>query len=185
MAISTTSLSRPDYHALLWKTGSAHLLVCDETGRETIDRFLASAGERHVTVLVLASNPGKAPRNAASLHQFDRAFSDLVARADMGLQLYACGAPGFLGRVTRLAREAGLVSDNIQAELSGVPALAAQCAHCKTIHDPVSAEIIWCDGCSHWLIIRQHYSRRLGACQAVWIEPTDPDFLRLRGEAAP
>ena len=49
-----------------------------------------------------------------------------------------------------------------------------QCVHCKGISENVTTQPSQCAHCGLWLLVRDHYSRRLGAFQGVCIHAEEP-----------
>ncbi|NBW26193.1 MAG: hypothetical protein EBR89_12560, partial [Betaproteobacteria bacterium] len=49
-----------------------------------------------------------------------------------------------------------------------------QCVHCKGISENVTTQPAQCAHCGLWLLVRDHYSRRIGAFQGVCIHAEEP-----------
>ncbi|CAN7604038.1 dimethylamine monooxygenase subunit DmmA family protein [Pararhizobium sp. LjRoot235] len=100
-----------------------------------------------------------------------RACLDL---ARMGNRLYIAGTEGFIGQVMQVAMEYGIDFHSIHTEHRGSTARRVQCVHCKGITDNVTTSPFACTHCSLPLLVRDHYSRRLGAFQGVNIDAEEP-----------
>lgn len=100
-----------------------------------------------------------------------RACLDL---ARMGTRLYIAGTEGFIGQVMQVAMEYGIDFHSIHTEHRGSTARRVQCVHCKGITDNVTTSPFACTHCSLPLLVRDHYSRRLGAFQGVNIDAEEP-----------
>lgn len=98
----------------------------------------------------------------------------ILSTATMGTRLYVSGSEDFIGRVTSEALHQGIDADAIQTEHRGAPTRRVQCVHCKGFTDGVSASPATCAHCGIHLLVRDHYSRRLGAFMGVSIDAEAP-----------
>ncbi|UCI28627.1 dimethylamine monooxygenase subunit DmmA family protein [Mesorhizobium sp. B2-8-5] len=194
MTIGTDSSSKPAYGTLTWGAAQQHVVVSDEAGLIAVERLLATpcpggAGSIRIHMLGREDRIGpslKASTAGIELHAAEPDFSDaLSARMDAmpaAGRLYVAGCEPFLSLVRRLARDRGLAADILLAELVGAGARRAQCAHCKTVYDGIAHRAFDCACCKVTLVVRDHYSRRIGAYQAVVLHPSDPNMPALRRE---
>jgi dimethylamine monooxygenase subunit C len=97
-----------------------------------------------------------------------------LATAHMGTQLYIAGAEGFIGQAMMVALDYGMDHASIITEHRGSLARRVQCVHCKGITEDVTHSPFACSHCSLPLLVRDHYSRRLGAFQGVNIDAEEP-----------
>ena len=95
-------------------------------------------------------------------------------KAKMGTRLYIAGTEGFIGRAMQLALDRGMDFQSIPTEHRGSEARRVQCVHCKGITDNVTTSPFTCSHCGLPLLVRDHYSRRLGAFQGVNIDAEEP-----------
>jgi dimethylamine monooxygenase subunit C len=95
-------------------------------------------------------------------------------QARMGTRLYIAGTEGFIGQVMQVALELGIDFHSIRTEHRGSTARRVQCVHCKGITDEVRTSPFTCSHCGLSLLVRDHYSRRLGAFQGVNIDAEEP-----------
>jgi dimethylamine monooxygenase subunit C len=93
----------------------------------------------------------------------------------MGTRLYLAGTEGFIGQTMRVALAHGLDFNSIKTEHRGSEARRVQCVHCKGITDDVKTQPVRCSHCGLSLLVRDHYSRRIGAFQGVCIDAEEPD----------
>ena len=101
-------------------------------------------------------------------------FKDLLGRSLMGTRLYVAGPESFIGLAMKIALEFNLNKDEIRAEECGTLARRVYCVHCRATTEQVRTNIVTCVGCARWLLVRDHYSRRLAAFQGVNIDAEDP-----------
>jgi dimethylamine monooxygenase subunit C len=92
----------------------------------------------------------------------------------MGTRLYIAGTEGFIGQAMRVALDLGLDFNSIKTEHRGSEARRVQCVHCKGITDNVTTQPVTCSHCGLSLLVRDHYSRRIGAFQGVCIDAEEP-----------
>ena len=94
--------------------------------------------------------------------------------AKMGTRLYIAGTESFIGQAMQVALELGIDFNSIRTEHRGSLARRVQCVHCKGITDKVTTSPYTCTHCGLPLLVRDHYSRRLGAFQGVNIDAEEP-----------
>lgn len=182
--------SRPVYASLTPRPGRLHLVVANDEGALALadlaavapDGFLArtrivyvpggSAGEDHGAQLASlgAADCVRVASDAVALATFRAALVD----ARMGTQVYAAGTENLIGQVVQAALEAGLELDAIGAEHRGSLERRVQCVHCKGIIEHVTTQPVTCSGCGLSLLVRDHFSRRIGAFQGVCIDAEEP-----------
>ncbi len=98
----------------------------------------------------------------------------VLASERMGTRLYIAGTEGFIGQSMRIALAHGVDFNSIKTEHRGSEARRVQCVHCKGITDNVTTQPVTCSHCGLSLLVRDHYSRRIGAFQGVCIDAEEP-----------
>jgi hypothetical protein len=98
----------------------------------------------------------------------------LLEESLMGTRLYVAGPESFIGRALQLALEFNMNKDEIRAEEVGSRARRVHCVHCRTTAEDVRTNIVECRGCARWLLVRDHYSRRLAAYMGVMVDAEAP-----------
>lgn len=101
-------------------------------------------------------------------------LNGFLATATMGARLYATGVEGFIGSVVAAALAHGVDPYSIHTEHRGSLARRVQCVHCKGFTENVTTSPVVCSHCGVPLLVRDHYSRRLGAFQGVSIDAECP-----------
>lgn len=183
-AVAGVMLSKPVYApGVSVLTGGPRLLVVQDAGREEAARLhgelTADGGAVSLACLRgVAAWTGGQPGHG----DFDLLavrVLDLLSAAPVGTRLYVCGDEGFLWRVYRLARHSGLLSEEIELFRSGRSRelYCVHCTHQQSIGEEVEAT---CQGCGVRLMVREHFSQRLGAYMGVCL---DPDHPRAEGKA--
>ncbi len=109
----------------------------------------------------------------ALLEQFRAVLSESL----MGTRLYVAGPESFIGLVMKIALEFNLNKDEIRAEECGTLARRIYCIHCRAVTESVRTNIVRCIGCARWLLVRDHYSRRLAAYMGVMADAEAPGEL--------
>lgn len=98
----------------------------------------------------------------------------MLQSAHMGTRLYIAGTEGFIGQAMQVALDQGMDYATIPTEHRGSLARRVQCVHCKGITDEVTTSPFTCSHCGLSLLVRDHYSRRLGAFQGVCVDAEEP-----------
>lgn len=90
-----------------------------------------------------------------------------LGEAHMGTRLYLAGSESFIGSAMQVATAYDMNSDEVQREHAGSYVRRVWCVHCDTYTENVTHRVYECPGCQQMLVVRDHYSRRLAAFQAV------------------
>jgi hypothetical protein len=106
-----------------------------------------------------------------------RDFRSILDASRMGLRLYVAGPESFIGLAMKIALEFDLNKDEIRAEELGTLARRVYCIHCRATTEDVRTNIVRCDDCRRWLLVRDHYSRRLAAYMGVMVDAEAPGEL--------
>jgi dimethylamine monooxygenase subunit C len=112
-------------------------------------------------------------------------LQQVLSGSVMGTRLYVAGPESFIGRVMGLALQFNLNKDEIRAEECGSLARRVYCIHCRSATENVRTNIAQCSGCSRWLVVRDHYSRRLAAYMGVMVDAEVPGELPAVKETFP
>lgn len=188
--------SKPVYAPLAPDVGGRHhVLVGYGVGGEPLLRVigeLRDAGSSRASRRLLYVDDPMAPAGTlAAVHAADVArvscfpgapallgeLRDAFDAGLMGTRLYVAGPEAFIGLVMRLAAQFNLNRDEIRAEECGSRARRVHCIHCRTATEDVRTNIVECLGCHRWLIVRDHYSRRLAAYMGVMVDAEAPGEL--------
>jgi ferredoxin-NADP reductase len=105
------------------------------------------------------------------------AFRIQLGQSLMGTRLYVAGPESFIGLVMKIALEFNLNKDEIRAEECGTLARRVYCIHCRATTESVQTNIVRCVECQRWLLVRDHYSRRLAAYMGVMVDAEAPGEL--------
>jgi dimethylamine monooxygenase subunit C len=104
-------------------------------------------------------------------------FRSVLEQSLMGTRLYVAGPESFIGLVMKIALEFNLNKDEIRAEECGTLARRIYCIHCRATTEGVRTNIVRCVECARWLLVRDHYSRRLAAYMGVMVDAEAPGEL--------
>jgi dimethylamine monooxygenase subunit C len=104
-------------------------------------------------------------------------FGAILGQSLMGTRLYVAGPESFIGLVMKIALEFNLNKDEIRAEECGTLARRVYCIHCRATTENVRTNIVRCVDCDTWLLVRDHYSRRLAAYMGVMVDAEAPGEL--------
>ncbi len=180
--------SRPTYGKLENRKGHSYFFIADAEGAEAIieladvDKSLMAkshviyipkkTGEKYIKKLnnLDINQLYIGPSYSAAQYRITQTFE----QSHMGLQVCLTGTEGLIGEALRDAMAAGIPHTCIQTEHRGSVSRRMQCVHCKGITEDVILDPFVCDHCGLNLFVRDHYSRRLAAFQAVCIDAEDP-----------
>ncbi|MGA2190733.1 MAG: dimethylamine monooxygenase subunit DmmA family protein [Steroidobacteraceae bacterium] len=186
--------SKPVYAPLRADVGGRyHLMLASGPGAAAVLRVLAelqnSAPQAlgNTRLLMVPENAQAAgpfrPLGLAELRVFGdspallAAFRQVLDESLMGTRLYVAGPESFIGLAMQIALEFDLNKDEIRAEEMGTLARRVYCVHCRATAEDVRTNIVRCAGCERWLLVRDHYSRRLAAYMGVMADAEAPGEL--------
>src|SRR5882757_5473226 len=115
-----------------------------------------------------------------SVNRFDDAaslldaFRTILNESLMGTRLYVAGPESFIGLAMKIALEFDLNKDEVRTEEMGTLARRVYCVHCRATTEEVRTNIVRCAKCERWLLVRDHYSRRLAAYMGVMVDAEAP-----------
>jgi dimethylamine monooxygenase subunit C len=168
--------------------GRYHLMVGHGVGGEPLMRVLgelqaaAPASAAHTRILYVKDvtpSDRVCSASVADVQLFEQtdallaALEAVLAGSLMGTRLYVAGPESFMGLVMRLALQFNLNKDEVRAEECGTLARRVYCIHCRAVSENVRTNITQC-ACGRWLIVRDHYSRRLAAYMGVMVDAEVP-----------
>ena len=196
--------SKPVYAPLQADTrGRYHLMVGMGVGAAPLLRVIAemksaaAQAMKHTRVLYVpdsGSSQGGGIGGGAGIDEFRAAavadvrlfdgtpalldkFRATLGESLMGTRLYVAGPESFIGLVMKIALEFNLNKDEIRAEECGTLARRIYCIHFRATTEQVRTNIVRCVGCARWLLVRDHYSRRLAAYMGVMVDAEAPGEL--------
>jgi hypothetical protein len=183
--------SRPTYETLKADPfAKTNIVVVDVGGSEAYLEMAKTADEKFLsktTVLLDRESSAEADlasklsaSNIGNLWIFPT-LAPLIARLDsvlslskMGTRLYAAGREPLLGSVIKIALAHGVSHNSVITEHRGSLKRRVQCVHCKGFTENVTTNPVACAHCGLTLLVRDHYSRRIGAFQGVCIDAEAP-----------
>jgi hypothetical protein len=183
--------SRPVYPGLKAdRFAKSNIVILDTDGSDAfLDMARSVAGDfLHKTTVLLVKGPSNGRDAAERLNAlkpgnlwFFPTLETMIARLDgvlsisrMGTRIYVAGSEPLIGSVIKTALHHGVVHDSIIAEHRGSLRRRVQCVHCKGCTENVTTNPVRCAHCGLTLLVRDHYSRRLGAFQGVCIDAEVP-----------
>ena len=185
--------SRPVYSGIaIDPNAQRHLFALEGEGAlALIEQAAAGAGFLARTEILYVAAGSKAAAhesNLAALKPYDlwtaptipvllNRLKVTLAGARMGMRLYIAGTEGFIGQALQVALEAGIDHNSVHTEHRGSAARRVQCVHCKGISEDVKTSPFTCAHCGLRLLVRDHYSRRIGAFQGVNIDAEEPGTI--------
>jgi dimethylamine monooxygenase subunit C len=176
---------RGRYHLMVgYGVGAAPLLRLLAQLKQAAPQGLAQTRVWYLGDAAPADAPARATDafralNIAELRTFaqvDALLADLTAAMNdalMGTRLYVAGPESFMGLVMRIAQQFNLKQDEVRAEECGTLARRVHCVHCRSTIEDVRTNIVQCS-CQRWLVVRDHYSRRLAAYMGLMVDAEAP-----------
>lgn len=194
--------SRPFYGVLAAKPAAAHLIVAEGEGAQAVIDLVAKAPSEFANkaTLLYAEGPYVSDNSttdalrALGLARFHTSATATAAlprlngaldRLRMGTEIYLTGNESALSLFVKACTDAGLDYQGLQTEHRGSLARRMQCVHCKGITENVTTQPAECAHCGLLLLVRDHYSRRIGAFQGVNINAEDPSDIPVKEEMFP
>jgi dimethylamine monooxygenase subunit C len=194
--------SRPVYGQLaLDPSAKRHLIAAEGEGALAVVNCMTGVSADMLTrTTILYSSGGSAGQS--HLEQLSKLGSDfchafptiptllfrlngVLSTATMGTRLYASGTEGFIAQVIQMGIAHAIDHHSIVTEHRGSLARRVQCTHCKGIIENVTTNIATCVHCGVNLLVRDHYSRRLGAFMGVSADAEDAGMVPAREEMFP
>ena len=185
--------SRPVYDQLHPLPGGIrHIVAGQGSGGQAMLRLLQALSEQDADVTLLYSQESfsghdhlaellRQPSQQLRVHASNQALiedlHELLGAARMGTRLYLAGSESFLGSAMQVATRFDLNRDEVLREHSGTLVRRVWCVHCDTYTENVTQRLYDCPGCGVTLVVRDHYSRRLAAFQAVKADAEVPGEL--------
>jgi dimethylamine monooxygenase subunit C len=181
--------SRPEYHGVaIDPDARRHFFVLEGEGALALfDQNPATAelAKTDILYVATATASGDHGSSLASMRPNDlwiaatvpvllNRFDVVLNTATMGTRIYISGTEGFIGQAMQVALRHGMDFNSIRTEHRGSEARRVQCVHCKGITDSVTTNSYCCTHCGLLLLVRDHYSRRIGAFQGVCIDAEEP-----------
>jgi dimethylamine monooxygenase subunit C len=179
--------SRPIYKGLAPDEKARRNIICAEaSGADVVVRLHGSASDgffgKTELLYTARSAAGQGKETALQALKPDvfwtgPTIATLLVRLDglltiatMGTRLYVTGTEGFIGECMQVAFRHGIDQGSIMTEHAGSEKRRVQCVHCKGITENVTTNPAPCSHCGLPLLVRDHYSRRVGAFQGVCID---------------
>ena len=180
--------SQPNYPSLCWDTsGARHLLVILDLDAAAISNLCHIPCPGPLTVLVRGSSADPALFPLIQSHALIRSFDSIEALiaslhtelndAKMGLRLYALGHEDGLWKCNQAGQKFGMSRDEIQLAQAVTTGRPVYCVHCGHHMNLIHTNITVCDGCKRHLLVRDHFSRLLGAYMGFQIDAECPGVL--------
>ena len=141
--------------------------------RTTVMLDRESASDDAVANKVRATNVGNL-WTFPTLETLIARFDSVLAISKMGTRIYAAGREPLIGSVVKTAIGHGVSYTSVYREHRGSLKRRVQCVHCKGYTENVTTNPVRCTHCGLTLLVRDHYSWRIGAFQGVCIDAEKP-----------
>jgi ferredoxin-NADP reductase len=184
--------SKPIYTSLVWhEKATSHLVVAHGSGGMAVLKIFQQMYPKQPISVIYARQSNSGSDYTTNLQKIvtedlqlcdteQQALEVLKAAlpaARMGMRLYVAGSERFIWSVAELVKQYGVEDADIMKELTDTLARSVYCVHCKAITHDIRTNIGQCCGCSKMLLIRDHFSRRLGAYMGFMVDAESPGQL--------
>ena len=185
--------SRPVYDQLIpLPGGTQHIVAGQGSGGKAMLRLLGEMSGQRLNITLLYSQESFSGQDLlAALQQQDvtelrvyasnqalvEALDQLLGESRMGTRLYLSGSESFIGTAMQVATQYDMNSDEVLREHAGTFVRRVWCVHCDGYTENVTQRVFECPHCARTLVVRDHYSRRLAAFQAVKADAEVPGEL--------
>ena len=176
--------SRPVYTGLILDPHAEHHLIAveGEGALAVLDMLSPAPRDAAEKATILYTKAGSAPVDhegaLAKLHPYRLQPLPTIQTLLIRLQ-------GFIGQAMQVALNNAIDFHSVRTEHRGSLARRIQCVHCKGFTENVTMSHVPCAHCGLNLLVRDHYSRRLGAFQGVCIDAEVPGELPPAEEIFP
>lgn len=182
-------LSRPVYPGLVADTkAKSNLIVCEGEGGQAVLDLAEMAPEGFFKKACVLFCPAA---DKALVGKIEALGADTVwvlptpetvlfrlkvilSTSFMGTRLYVAGTEPFIASALKEAAAAGIIAKSVITEHRGSAKRRVQCVHCKGMTENVTTNPVICSHCGQNLLVRDHFSYRLGAFQGVCIDAEVP-----------
>lgn len=169
-------ISTPVYRQPTDTQQASRCLVVSQLLDDTLQAWLDSLHTQDTPCTLIAPvgcADGLAAFEYADVEHLPQALDSALQQAGIGLRLYVYGDETFLWQVHALACQAGLLDEEIELLCCGEQRLL-YCVHCSHLQPIGRQQQVRCSGCGVGLLVREHFSRRLGAYMGVCLDPDQP-----------
>lgn len=169
--------SRPVYHEVAPDPGvGCHVFITDIDGLGKIQTHQALSTATEQRALYVGASDAE-PEGFALLDPaiWQQALAQQVSLLGMSSAFYVAGSEAFLWHVHRVLSEAGFADSQIHLLAPSGNQRDLFCTHCYHVTHKVTQSPAECGGCGRLLLVRDHFSRLMGAYVGVQINAEDPD----------
>lgn len=181
--------SKPVYSSLMWREqAQQHIVIAEGAGGQAVIKLLQQKYPSQATTgFYVQPSDGTKDYSPVMTRLFDgefksyaetsealQAFAAMLDLCTMGSQFYIAGTEQFIWQAIDVLKPYGVHDDDVVKELTGTLARSVYCVHCKTITQDVDTNIAPCAGCQRMLVVRDHFSRRLGAYMGLMVDAEQP-----------
>jgi predicted RNA-binding Zn-ribbon protein involved in translation (DUF1610 family) len=192
--------SKPLYDSLAWQEhATEHCVIAIGDGGIAILKLFQQMYPREPIKILFADDENAKKKLADTISivvteglqlcdSADTVLSELrsyLTGCKMGTQFYVAGTEAQIWAVLKELRPYGVEDVNVKKELTGTLARSVYCVHCKTITENAHHNIETCSGCGRSLLVRDHFSRRLGAYMGFMIDAEQPGQIPTIEEVYP
>lgn len=165
------------------KAATRRLVVAQALDQSPVEALISELQAHAQPLQVLAIGGTETARDAlqvaASQAELVQMLHAALRSAPVGTRLYLCGDEAFIWQCREIACHAGMLNEEIELFCAG-SRRQLYCVHCSALQDIADQTEVACANCGVNLLVRAHFSQRLGAYMGVCLDPNN-----VRGEVRP
>jgi hypothetical protein len=191
--------STPVHHPLDWDSaGHEHIVFVGADDANLPERLLSNVPTGTLALIYAGSRNSDAARAWAArwpasgaatwCDDMPSALGQLDAclgAAAMGARLYIAATETRIWSVWEVAKRYAMGRDQVRTQCIASAARPVFCVHCRATTPDVRTNIGDCTGCGRKLLVRDHFSRRLGAYMGFQIDAEVPGEIPAIEEIYP
>lgn len=159
--------STPRYHKYgdIPKQVSSYLIVMEQENNPHLVQIMSNLSEDVPHQVLIIKE-----KDHQALLQLSNSISQIATHAKVGMHTIVLGSEVFIWTVQKCLSELGGLIEETTMILAthGATFKQVYCVHCGHLQKTMAVEFCHCEHCNVYLMIRTHFSQRLGAYMGVF-----------------
>ena len=169
--MSNAMQSTPVYqeYAHIPVVASSHIVVLEHEDDAVLENIHLQLGAERPYQLLIQPHADQ-----HSLDVIQQALGQYLTQAKAGIHTVVVGSERFIWQMQQVLVQHGFMQGEYSLILSGQPQKSLYCVHCSQLLVTTENEYCHCEQCGVFLLIRTHFSQRLGAYMGVCANAHQP-----------
>lgn len=169
--MSDAMYSTPIYqdYASIRKHASSYVIVLEQDDDAVLQQIYAQFSPDASYSILIASST-----DLQGWEQVKNALSQYLAQVKAGVHTVVVGSEAFIWQIQQTLTAQGCMHDEYSLIRSASKQKAVYCVHCSHQQMTQATEFCHCEACGVYLLIRSHFSERLGAYMGVCANAHQP-----------